>query len=1468
MPKRVADEYITKDNGSIANNPTADEKPKMSTAAQQARRKIATPRGRLGANRSSHPSSSFGASNPFAQSTTQQQPFPTVNGGVAFGTTQSFPPASAGTSSSFNFQPPQASSFTFGAPAGTPNPFANVNGSADAQDISMESPQKKPAFGSAFGSNSFTFGQPAGQQSSAPFSGFGGTSSANTNGTSLFGQSTKPAEAPAPTNLFTQPSQSQPLFAFGQSSSTTEPQTPAFSFGQSTSVPQSPLPAFGTKQGSDTQPPASKFAFGQTSTAPQSQGPGQFGLNVPASQSVGSSLFPATLNETTNTGFPKSTSIEFSFGQTSAQTPSTSTPFANPGSAKAEDSKAASSLFSAGNTSQPSLAPQQQASSPEKPAASESSAQPVNPFAGLFATASGSTPAFPTSKPAFNLGTASQSSMPVAEQRETTTTKSPFGFGTTVQPKSAANESEPKPASSTFNFGSTTAATPSTASAVFGGAGNSGRYTAQSETPKAGPPLGITQGDAAAKPLFNFTTPSKPASGGELFSASKGPEEGKATSTSLFNKLSNAVESSPQPFFNAQPKATQEKSQPQTATTSLFPSARNSGVDKGERSAATSTQSSPTPTIFSGLSQPGPQQSQATEKSASTSINFPAPAVRDDQPTTGELSLSAGAAVGAAQKPSEGAQGSAMDLEPVKRPVYTKAPSRVPGHTTPQQFQEFDRDYRLHSLNYGLQKKIATLDPRSQDFEHIIRHYVAARDSIGASLGLFVRNVAGMKRKADRVDDHEETEQNKKTRETSSQTPPSFGSQLTPVSSGPSAPVANNSAKGSQIRSTTAGMLKDKAPTFGSNSISGPANAGFKPNVNPFAGLASTATTDASPYSGAHQITNTPSSVPSTTPTKPPPKPSTFEVPKFGSGSTNFLAAFGQKAKANADKFERDLIEKRKAEEFDSDEDDEETFRQRIEEETRAKKAKIDAVAKAGFKPTFGSSTTAPPSKERDILKASSATFIPSASPNPFSALTSKGVSVKQADPADAEENENSGSSHDQAAGSEEEDSDDDSEAEEPEDDLPEDDVAEENGEGEDEDDDDNDLGAAMDRAKNNPNAGKSLFDRIEPNPNKEKATPTNGEKNNSDMESTTIQPTKNSSFQSPAFGSQVAKSTPENSSGSLLSSSTGASTPKPTGGFQFTPIGASTTPTSAPGASIFSGGATRQGPVPGEGLFGSRPSTPSNADKNPSLAKSVLTSPAGTDNTWKEGAPISFANGDNSTSAPVFKFTAASPGEKEKDSATSKSLSTLFGTTGPGSRGSDTPSLGFQFGAPTPSPAPGYLGAISHLGGGSVASSVVSSRATSPGLTDNESVATNETDESTDDPQTSLMDSRAGEENETCLWEGRSKALMFVNTEAAKGTKHTPNDWNSMGVGQIRVLKNNDNDKTRVVFRVEPSANILFNSHLVGSTNYESVPSNKSGAVRGALMYKGNLTRLVFKLKTPEMASELAKILEQNKSA
>ncbi|ETI20041.1 hypothetical protein G647_09056 [Cladophialophora carrionii CBS 160.54] len=1415
-----------------------------------------------------------------------------MNGGVTFGASQSFPQPSAGNNGAFNFQPPSSNSFTFGAPSDAPNPFANLNGTSDAQDISMESPQKKAAFGNTFGSNSFTFGQPAPQPSN-PFGSLDGNQTAKTNGSILFGQTTTTS---APSNPFGQSAQSNPFGGFGGSQPpASQAQTSGFggfgsttnnssattsasfgSFGQNNPITgQSALPAFGTQQGSDTQTQSqpSKFVFGQASSSSQPPSKGLFGSSAPPGQSSGSNLFGPTPSQPSSSGF--------TFGQSSNQAAPTTNPFANPNASKPDafNSAPASSDKSA-SISQPVAEPNPALKSPEKLETSGSDAPAVNPFAGLFGSASSTAQVAPASKPVFSFSTQSQPPAPVAGEGQS---KPAFGFGTASNPGAkvtddastpmpgnspftfaspsrsaaqASDSSEPKTSAPTFKFGSTASPGGSTASGLFGKPAQPEDSEATTDPPTTDEDKGNAK-QTTSTPPFSFNRPSQSVSSGGLFSPAKPSIDNGAPSGGLFSKLNSAVETSAktQPLFGAQAKS----------ATPTFTSASEVGTESSTGAAEALKTAPPT---FGGASLQASGQSQPALKPQSTAARSEAASSQVSKSPAAKPSFPAPGPATQAQNTAENTPDSAVTQAPNKRPVYTKGPTRVPGHITAQQFQEYDRDYRLHSLNHGFQQKLASLDPRSHDFDNVIRHYVAARDNIGASLGMYIRNVAGTKRKGDQVDDHEEPGQNKRSREEPAQKPFSFGG----TNSSHSTSSATNNAASTPSQGTK--LPDDGIPKSTSASTSGlsQSTSGFKPTTANTAGFGPTSSGSTNAFASLNTGSTSTTSAPSTTPVKSPPKKPGFEMPKFGGGSsTNFLAAFGQQAKESSAKFEKDLLEKRKAEEFDSDEDDEEQYRKKVEEDNRAKRAKIDAIAKGGFKPSFGAAST------EKAGKPAFGGLGTAASANSFAALTSTPISDGRSaadddddnedgsyvDDKDEDEDEANSSSDDRTDDGEDgEGGDADAEEEQREESLPEDEVVQEGG---DEEDDDNDLQAAMDRARKNPNAGKSLFERIEPNPNKEKATPTtNGNKKEPEDASPIMQPTKNSSFPPAVWGSHIGKTTPEQPSFSPLTPTTGASTVKPASTFIFTPA-PTTTPTPALGASIFSGGAVRGGPVPGEGLFGSRPSTPSNAEKNGNLAKSVLTSPAGTDNTWKPGNSISFANGDNALSAPTFKFTAASPGEKDKN--TSSPFGTLFGTAAPGSSGTVTPNLGFQFGAPTSTPAPGFLGAVSHLASGSAASSAASSRATSPGVSENESVATNETEDTTEDPQTSLMDSRAGEENETTLWEGRSKALMFVNAETAKGTKYTPNDWNSVGIGQVRVLKDKTSNKTRLVFRVEPSANILFNSHLVGSTTYESVPSNKSGAVRGALMYKGNLTRLVFKLKTAEMANELAKVLEENKS-
>ncbi|KAL2432749.1 hypothetical protein ABEF95_015033 [Exophiala dermatitidis] len=1574
MPKRGADEYITKEHGSIANANSGEDKPAMSTAAQLARRKIATPKGRLNANRSSHNSSLGGGSTNTFGNGIPQQTFPGLNAGINFGSSTQNPSSDA--NGGFNFQPPQSSTFNFGVPTTTPNPFSSTNGSSFSmnagQDVSMESPQKKAAFGNAFGSNnmnsntgsSFTFGQAAQQQPNGSFA-FGANQSANntagSGGGGLFGRISKPEDSQPPSNPFGQPAQSQPSFGgFGQGAST--PQSPAssftfgqtnnnaaaptsapsFTFGQSTSVTQSPMPSFGGGQVTETQPSGEqpKFTFGQGSASSNLFGSG----NMSGGQ-------------TPTAGFGAASAAPVSFGQSQTTSTQSSLFGGSGGAAKSDESKSAPPLFgTSANTSQPEASNQQQSASPEKSttSSSEPAAQAsANPFASLFAGA-GTPPIAPVSKPTFSFGAPSQPSGSPSANKATqpsSSSNSSFSFGASAQPSSTSGSADaekpsatPKPA---FSFGTSQmpqAAQPTEAegtsvskgSFTFGAtgappAGPASTAESQSSEPKSSSVFSFGSKQAGSetsngsdkskeaaspvtKPTFGFSATSTPVSSGGLFSPAKNNSAGEnGGAGKLFGKPANATDAGKEPVQRGESTPGRSENPAQGTASSLFSATPKTAADAGN-------------------------WSSGAEPSSSSSR----PSLKNDMPPS--------------------------TLEPSKTPVYTKAPPFIPSHLDAERYREYDRNYRLHSLNAGLQQKLATLDPRSYDFDNIIRHYVAARDSIGTSLGLYTRNVAGTKRKGDRIDaDDEQPASNKRTRSdngpqpttatTQSNGPSIFGTGFTPQQ--PNSDQTTNDPSSSRATARLNEIIPEKGP---SSTVSRPAPA--PQDNNPFS-----------------QITSGPqpsTAAPSTTPTKSPPKKPVFEVPKFGAGGTNFMSAFGAKAKENAEKFEKNLIEKRKAEDFDSDEDDEETFRKQAEEEMRAKRAKFESVAKGGFTPKIASgsgsgseksstsastpsasvsagTTTPKPANKFGIsgpVVAQKPAFsrpgfsgLPAMAPfhnpfaalsstgpsgeqspnkkdaNPFAALSSTGTSSEQSrnekdtdsyrnqsggfskdesDSQDSDRNQPGGSSKDESDrddsyrnqpggfSKDETDREDDDgegessgytkdEADQDEEDKSEssDDAAEaypygyqanqaSSDDKDDEEDDSNDFRKALDRSSGRGNSGKSLFDRIEPNPDKQASN-----EGGSGTGSTPpiFQSAKNSSFPPAVWGSHIGKSTPEAPPFSPITPATGAAKSgyKPASTFNFTPTPATTASAQMPGASIFAGGVTKGGPVPGEGLFGSRPSTPSNADKNNNLAKSILTSPAGTDNTWKEGAPISFGSGDNSSNGPTFKFTSASP--RDNDSSTPKPFGSLFGTPSTTAKSTETSNqVGFQFGVPSSSaPAPGFLGAISHLG--SAGSSAVSSRATSPGVTDNESVATNETDETPEDPQASLMESRAGEENESCLWEGRSKAVMFVTKEMAQGTKLNPNDWNSMGVGQIRLLKHKETGKTRIVFRVEPNANILINSHLVDGVAYENASTSKSGAVKGPLFYKGNLVRWVLKVKTPDMASELAKLMEDNKS-
>jgi len=1379
-------------------------------------------------------------------------------------------------------------------------------------------------------SSSSAFGQPSHTQSS--FTGFGqGTTAGPSQPPSFsFGQTTS---APPQTNppqfsfgqgLSAPPSQA-PSFSFGQST-VPQGQAPSFSFGQSAvSQSQAPSFSFGGSAPSVAQPQAPSIGFGQSTSVPGTQPP-SFGFgqgNVSQSLAPPSFGFGSGQRATTQAAAPfgassstaveKTTSATFSFGQSQAAGPSqpTAAPFSFDQSQKAPSGASVFGGFGAQKAEEPPQQPPSSFGMP--PSTSEPAApEPSQSAASTEAALSSAPPTSAAGATAFAapFGQTAQSATATSEASTAQPAKAIFSFGAPQPSKDLfgppASSSEAK-APASFSFGPKPAT--ETATAV-------GVQASTSPAVESKPALSVSPTEPeqpSGQPVFNFSS-TQPQSTGALFTpAQPGAPSGGGFSGFLGKPTADTATAQPQDLLaKAAPQEVEVSSAPQevqkleTLQGQAPPVGPLDGRDK----------SKPAP----ALTQPPPEKIGQQPSFGHARTDTLVPSSKPTEPPQNAAGTPSGqggeSLFGLPAKPGlptpsrkPNADHISAVGEVAKQPVYTKGPARVPNYLNGEGFKEYDRNYRLHSLNRELQRRIASLDPHTHDFENVIRHYVAAREAIGASIGLYLRNVAGMKRKGDSIEEPDVPSQYKRSRPIS---------QAEPITNAHHFGPAQPPSQKTMPPFSATEMFKSMIPESTAKAESGAKPASPpQPSSNPFAAFAPVPTSSATLFGNTGKMDSHPAAVTSlssgeipapvasTTPTKSPPKKPVFEIPKFGGGNVNFMNSFGQQAKASAHKLEKEVRAKRKAEEFDSDEDDEEAYEKNLEEEVRMKRAKIEAIPKGGFTPSFGLAATPPTTKPLFALGStpSGDTQMPKPAPGSFDNNASRGPTQTPLFPFGSKpsgetgsltqehvnsgnhENDDTESAHENNhndADQEAEDTDEAStndesstgeEIQEHTDDLPEDEVLEE----EEEDDDDNDLQAAMNRP--NPNKGKSLFERIEPNPERQgTSTPVNGEKKDGKApdDSPIMQSAKNSTFPPSLWGSHIGKSTPETPSFSPITPGSGLTSSKepykPATTFNFTPTPPSTTPPSVTGASIFAGGLTKDGPVPGEGMFGSRPSTPNNADKPTtnifaSLGKSHPTSTPATDNTWKAGSPIKFGTPDKNQAAPAVNITAPSPSAPD-DSSTPKPFGSLFGTNASTPKPAESStSLGFTFGGPSSAPAPGFLGAASHLVP-SVNSSAVSSRATSPGLTDNESVGTNETEEPSNEPQTSFMESRAGEENETCLWEARSKALKFITGEAAKGTKLKANDWNTMGLGVIRVLKSKDNGKTRIVFRTEPGASILVNSHLVPEMAYENVDQGKSGAVKGPLFSKGKLERWVFKVKTKDMAEELTKILEENKKA
>lgn len=754
----------------------------------------------------------------------------------------------------------------------------------------------------------------------------------------------------------------------------------------------------------------------------------------------------------------------------------------------------------------------------------------------------------------------------------------------------------------------------------------------------------------------------------------------------------------------------------------------------------------------------------------------------------------------------------------------SRGPSSIPSSLDNNTRARVDSAHRLRSLNEGLVNCLKSLDPSSADFGREVEYYCDARQALGKPLKFHERASAGEKRKVTEESFTEETDRAPKRHK-------STDGGITPQTS---------------IKPTTSAVFAQtrnpaSAPGHGSN------------------------TNFSAPQSSEQQVPSLPSFKPT--------ESSTFGRSQANGGALggSFLASpFAPKSsdqlKPNENIFGKDnsaskrqneqavwsltnfapkAAEKRKSAALDA-EDIEASGTSQITEEQPTKRLKVGTES--------SSSHSANEEAESDGEGESDE--------------ESENEEDSSQDPTyDPEDDENGADGHQDG------DSDDDEIAD-------------------DQDDDENDLQKAMNESRKvspskNNNFGKSLFDRIEPNPkkpsedaaNESKGTPSPTVESSRPSNSGIFGNKSNDQGQYPssfsAFGGSANSSSTSNLFskkqnetgqtsvfGSSTSSSIGASAKNTSNMFGSSIFGQNPSPADSLAKPTSSGNSSAGTPpssmangIPGSGLFGSRPATPDEEarDKTRPQGASIFDKAptfAG-DHTFKEGTPIKFSN-PGTAATPSLNVTAPSPKGKENENPNGG----LFGFDGNNTASKAKPAqaslgVGFGFGSPSKLTPPSLLAS-------SVTSSANTSRATSPGASATETDSANEgAEDSHNDAQVNLMESRPGEENDDILFD-LPKARAFV----------LDGGWKHKAYGPLRILKDRSTGKTRILFRMDPGSQIIVNSLLVPSFEYKAVASGKDAGSITCLVPKeeGKVESWLFKNGKLDVAKELARVMEENK--
>ncbi|KAG7816659.1 hypothetical protein KL928_004701 [Ogataea angusta] len=114
----------------------------------------------------------------------------------------------------------------------------------------------------------------------------------------------------------------------------------------------------------------------------------------------------------------------------------------------------------------------------------------------------------------------------------------------------------------------------------------------------------------------------------------------------------------------------------------------------------------------------------------------------------------------------------------------------------------------------------------------------------------------------------------------------------------------------------------------------------------------------------------------------------------------------------------------------------------------------------------------------------------------------------------------------------------------------------------------------------------------------------------------------------------------------------------------------------------------------------------------------------------------------------------------------------------------------------------------------------------------------------------TQKVETKTGEENETVLYTKKSKVLKFDAADKA-------DPYKSIGLGELKVLKNTETGKSRILVRSEGSMNVLLNVAILKDVKYELIGKGNSMRIP-TFSPDGKLETYIARVKTADDGKNL----------